>query len=133
MQAPYTEEMVYQKLLTLDTVGKFWFETLKDGQIDILEFDDNPKWRDAEIFITTKRLCDMYLRFCKDRNVHYPKGSAQIVKLLFSNGDGLCPAAKSYRPRQKNGSRSPGYKIPSLSECRDAFETAIGSNGALEW
>ena len=103
--------------------------------MEILEFmAEQEKWAVSEIFITTKGLHNRYLRFCKDRGFRYPKDSAHMARVLFSEDGGVCPAAKRFRPRQEGGDRSPGYKVPKLSKCRADFETSLGEERIeLEW
>lgn len=110
---PQTEALFDQKIATMTTHEKFWFECLKRGSIQ----PDGTYWED---FIKTRELYNLYLGFCEQMGDRYPKTDSQLSKKLRE----LCPGVMQTRPRSDE-SRGRGYQFPGLVECRDQMEKIL--------
>ena len=125
---PKTKALLDQKAHSMDSVQLFWYTRLCEGEIAV----DDDNWP-AEI-----SKCNMYqeyLREARDTNQRYRPNDKQFGIELKK----LCPALETCKMwvdyKREDGTegskRVNGYRLPSLAECRTAFETAAGAE--CEW
>lgn len=128
---PSTEALVDQKLHAMDPVLRFWYERLRDGEII-------PRttlgWPDK---VSTEHLYQAYIRRATDwgerRRVADNAFGRELAKLV-PNGS-LVRSRMTIKQMDSMGQieavRTWGYELPSLKECRDCFDRAIGYKN--EW
>jgi hypothetical protein len=123
---PKTRALLDQKLRTMGSFDRFWFEALKDGQIVIGE--DIHSWEFGDLTIP---IDDFYIAYTSDvRNQGYrhPETKEAVgkrLKDLFGSG------FKRSRGRAKHGSRPYQYEFPCLPVCREQFEEEMGQS--IDW
>lgn len=123
---PKTEALFDQKLSSMSSVGKFWFECLRRGGMRLPEQHDTRSdtyargliWEER---ISTQELYRIYLNECRDRNDRHPFTDIAFVKKLKE----LCPSIRRKRASGINGARLWEYQIGALEECRKAFEETM--------
>ncbi len=130
---PQTEGLIDQKLLSLDSVGRWWLDALTMGDLDTQGFND---WGDS-IEVSKRDLYTAYKRHAQAMRVFRPENVSTLTKELTK----FVPSLRSYRPRKggsvgslddaDNGDRPRVFVVPDLIECRKAFERFIG--GTVEW
>jgi hypothetical protein len=119
---PKTEALLDQKLSSMSSVGKFWYECLRRGSIK----HSSPDYPglDWSSTIPTEDLYRLYLNECKDRNDRHPFVDAEFGKKLKD----LCPTMRRKRPYGTGGSRYWQYHFGTLEQCRQDFNTITMSN-----
>ncbi len=129
--SPYGLDMKFQ---SLDSVGQWWFECLRNGEIEIVgRNNDRIKlvgWERevGTLYIERQRMRDDgYLHWCKNQGVKHPMSDNLFGKRLRQ----LCPEMPEER-RTENGERKRYDRFPSLAECRRHFETAAKTS-KIEW
>ncbi len=117
---PQTDALREQKLLSMDSVEKFWFECLSRGSLRII---DN-KWICE---ITTNDLHEEYITHAGKIGQRRKSTQTELGKGLAR----LCPLVRHVRKiaNRAGGQREPIYQFPSLDECRRAFATVTN----CEW
>jgi hypothetical protein len=119
--APKTQGLLDQKMHSLDYFGQWWNECLLDGRV-LGEEDEWPE------IITRERLCDSLYAFCDKRNMArgWRISPVEVGKKVQS----ACPSAAVSR-RRLEGERRQVVILPSLSECRMAWEAKMGHK--IDW
>ena len=112
---PQTDALREQKLLSMGSVDKFWFEVLSRGSLSPNRYT----WTGE---IPTAELHDEYVE--QTRNVGQSHKSSQTE--LGIRLKQLCPQVRRVRrvSNSASGRKESVYDVPSLDECRRAFETA---------
>lgn len=123
---PNTDALADQKLHSMDPVLRFWFERLRDGEII-------PRttlgWPEV---VSSEHLYQAYIRRATDwgerRRVADNAFGREIAALVPNNQ--LVRKRMSIKQLDSMGQietvRTWGYILPSLDECRKAFDAAIG-------
>lgn len=114
-----------------DMVVQFWAETLeRENLFNVLDrHGAQPNWEKTAVFVPVQALWHAFLAFVKERggSPRYEGGQKALVRRLID----LCPGMKAAQPRldgpNKPGTR--GYEFPPLSECKEAFDRAMGGTG----
>lgn len=114
---PSTGELVEQKLLSLDPVGRYWHELLLGD-----EHVDGGDWPE---FIRTDAIVAGAVAMAGKRLFRNPSAS-EVIKTVLR----MCPSAVKGQ-KQDSLSRGRGLFLPSLEVARREFETFIG--GEVEW
>ncbi|WP_207683413.1 DUF5906 domain-containing protein [Desulfonema magnum] len=115
-EIPKTKALLEQKINSMNTVQKYWYDPLADGEGDTI-------W---ENWVKSDELYQNYLMFCD--NIGQKK--YRVLKPMFvKEMKKLCPKMTLSRPRAENQVR--GYNFPSLEHCREMFEKFI--NMPLDW
>ena len=118
--APNTKALMDQKHATLGPVQQWWLDCLTEGRLVASDFGDEwPTEVDRDRFRNALR------RYVRERHIRYRESDVgighQVRRALGGKlRDGRMP---------KNGPRT--YKIPSLPECRAAWDAFIGHT--VEW
>ena len=114
---PDTNELLEQKLQSLDPIPRWWHQCLCDG-----EFNDGESWPD---FVAT---LDAITGICElNGGRMYRKPSPQdVVKVMMR----LCPSATAGQ-QDTNLGRKRGLKLPPLEQARADFNQYIG--GMCKW
>jgi hypothetical protein len=107
---PQTQALLEQKIRSLDTIDDFWFNRLHEGG----------EW-------PSRIVCDhLYSEYLKAIGVGRKRGTAEFGKRLAK----LVPDLRKIRPAMET---EPGvmkrvwcYELPSLDECRAAFDDLLG-------
>ena len=120
---PKSEELLYQKLKSLNGFDRFWYEVLTLGYFDVGRTEGRyDPWKETE-FIASAFLLNFYQE--------YQKGKRQYSTIQFieiSRGiKKWCPSAISIR-KNKNSISQRGYQFPCLDEARVSFEKKIGES-----
>jgi len=116
-EKPATQELLEQKLRSLDGINRWWFNVLESGVIDGLG-----EWPD---FIATKKAIEL-LQKAPGVKMYLLPIDREFVRTLTS----LCPSAETHQKRVE-GVRQRGLMLPSLDQARRDFEAWIGS--AIDW
>lgn len=124
-QVPRTQALLDQIVHSLDSVGAFWFETLKEGDFPRgRRFKEQYTW-DESLFgnwFGTNLLYIAYVCYCEDRGIQRKDSREMFAKRLKK----LCAGMKAQRrPSQEDRARPSGYFFPALDLCRQAFERAV--------
>jgi hypothetical protein len=113
---PNTEALRLQKVQSLDTIGRWWFDQLSTGTIDT----------DWPAEVSSSGLYDRYVAATRSLGRGQPEGQERFGRRLRH----LCPMIERRRPRT-GGGRVWVYALPALDAARLAFEKVIG--GSLAW
>jgi hypothetical protein len=138
---PQTEALATQKLLSLDTLDRWWLAVLERGFVwrsrhGVSEFG---RWYD---FYATELLHRAYLQWCNDNRVAHPKSREELgvrMTAIYSaarpDGDQIIGELETWPP-DKNANdlvvkshRPPGYWVWSLDEARARFSEVRGVPG----
>lgn len=114
---PNTGELVEQKLLSLDPIGRYWHECL---QCDA--FGEDGKWPE---FVTTDGLIKGIVDLAGGRIYRNPSAS-EVVKAVLK----MCPSAARGQ-KQDNLNRARGLVLPERDVARTEFAQFIG--GDVNW
>ncbi|MFT5960077.1 MAG: hypothetical protein ACI8WM_000382 [Burkholderiaceae bacterium] len=117
-QKPDTGELTKQKVMSLPIIDAFWHDCLYGGALPL-----HNTW---PTFVSTKSVVEAIKDFAKGGRNFAPI-SANAVTTAIKR---LCPQAQSAQCSE-GAYRHRGFNLPSLEECRIAFETFIG--GKVEW
>jgi len=120
-RVPKTDALLEQKLMTLGSIDRWYFEVLQTGRLELMEWDE---------WITTADLYKSLVDACKKQNARVPSMEAFGMRLSV-----LVPP----RPGSKNariqhtvhGKREWGYELGSIETCRAHFEKVLGY--PIEW
>jgi hypothetical protein len=120
---PQTKALFEQKKLNFDPTTQWWFHTLCNGTFGTDKKNQN-KWED---WITRNHA---HAGVAQHAPSSYDKRSLETkVGIQLRK---LCPAIKDTRRYNKEASRQDrGYQLPSLDECRKAFERYVRS--PIDW
>lgn len=121
---PQTEALRDQKLESLDGIERWWFDILSDGNLGSA-FED---WEDAPIEVERDRLRVSYEAFTRD---HRQYGPARPSGVFGKRLKKMLPALAKTRPREDGSRRRECYVLPTLAECRTAFETHL--KASVDW
>ncbi len=114
---PETEALTSQKLISMDAVGSWWLERLRDGWLDGADGD----WEDGPVMVP---------RECLQVSLRGSFGKLDPRALSTRLGMDLrrlVPGLKASRPREEDGRRGRYYTFPSLADCREAFQAQAGT------
>lgn len=131
---PQTEALRWQRFQGLDELGKWWVQTLEDGVLPGVA-----DWTTGDVHVVASKMQDDYYDAC-DRAKSRTRKSVETEL-----GDRLGGYIPGWRRRNKPGKygpvrrivHAPGakvdskgratvYELPSLAECRAAFDKAMG-------
>ena len=114
---PETEALTSQKLISMDAVGSWWLERLRDGWLDGADGD----WEDGPV--TVPRQC-LQVSLRGSFNRLDPRAASTRLGMDLRR---LVPGLVTSRPLEADGRRGRCYLFPSLADCRAAFEAQAGS------
>ena len=114
---PQTEELLEQKLLSLEGIDQWWFGCLEQGVIP-----PHGGWTD---FLGTGEGISEVVSV-RGIKLHKKPSSREFVQVIAR----LCPSAKATQRRTGN-TRQRGLELPDLEQARKDFEAWIG--GAIDW
>jgi phage/plasmid-associated DNA primase len=112
---PRTKALMDQILNSMNPVGKFWFDRLKDGSLGTIE----DGWAGK---VESEALYDYYIEFAGKIGDRYKVSESQFGKEIKE----LCPAVDRKKIKKDNGQgRAYHLFFPSLEECRKLFEARV--------
>ena len=111
-EIPRTDALLDQIIMSMNSVEKFWFNLLVEGDIYV-------ERSSAGFF-------DSYKRFCTEQKIKYPMINRQFGKEIRR----LCPGLRKVRTGSSH-SRTYFYEFPDLETCREQFETSL--NMRIDW
>lgn len=114
---PNTNELLEQKLQSLEPIPRWWYECLCDGELAA-----DGTWSN---FIATDTVITSVVGMAGSRLFRKPSG-IDVVRVFKA----LCPSA-SKGQRKDNWSRKRGLNIPSLELARTEFDQYIGAQ--VKW
>lgn len=116
--APSTEALMEQKVSSLDPFHQWWLDCLTEGKLCYSEFGS--EW---QVSIDKDRFRAAFKRYIKERNIRsrIPEDRT-IGRLLHACLPGLDASGK----RREGAELVNIYKIPSLLDCRKAWDNFIG-------
>jgi hypothetical protein len=125
--APESEGLRNQKIESLRNIELWWFELINRGELDAGWIDEGA-WNAART-IGRDTLRGQYVEWMKCRRFD----GAVIEERSFGRKlRDMLPGLDDRRPRPKGGGpRSRQYVLPSLVDCRQAFDAWIGS--PVDW
>lgn len=121
-----TQGLFEQKLYSMTTLQKYWFERLVDGNLRPLSPEEFAQYGDYTSVggwsgeVSTIDQYNDYLAFADNINDRYPLCETQFGIALQK----MCKDAQKARPR-RGGQRVYVRCFPSLEQCREEFETLI--------
>ncbi|MBP6130890.1 DUF5906 domain-containing protein [Thauera sp.] len=116
--APLTEGLLDQKQRSLSSVGQWWFHVLMDGFPEFTLFDDEGL-TDADGGVVGR---DALFQDYRDFATKTGHGKYLSTPNLFGvELRKMLPALEDFRPRV-GGRRVWCYRVPSLRDCRSAFD-----------
>jgi len=130
---PDTKALVDQKLRSMDAVEQWWFERLIEGSI----VNMRSEWSDGETSILSHHLHEDYVAATQQRGVRSMRSSQVELGMHIKK---LCPGIERTKlkaletdvgMRTDGQGRAPAYIVPSLADCRRAFEVKLG--GRVDW
>lgn len=116
-KAPKTKALLEQKLETLDPFHQWWYDSLCDGSIYRDDFDGG--WPE---FVRKDRFRESFFDYMRGRQIRTRFPNERTIGKLFFR---CLPRAMSKKKREGEGCIS-GYTVPSLADCRDAWDKFIG-------
>jgi hypothetical protein len=120
-QVPRTAALLEQKIHSLDPLGVWWLTRLMDGATTRAVSE----WQDS---VTVDALYDDYLRAAGEIGAGRKRDRATFGLRIQK----LVPGLKKTRPRVGGDERRPWrYELPSLADCRAAFEGILGQ--PMDW
>lgn len=130
---PTTDELIAQKMLSMDDVERWWFNVLFDGVITQARGD----WYAEGITVIKEHLRQDYLAFTKELRVYRPADpvgfGVRLNKLLNSEAlnTQVKPSDSDYTVKVDRLGRASAYKFPPLNRCRVLMEEHLG--GVVQW
>ncbi len=116
---PHTKGLNRQKLQSLGSVERFWFDCLREGAIYGTGED---RWPEV---IPTQRLHAAYLGHATDHR-HHPVDDWAMVQALEPLWKGCDVKKRRPAADPETGKRPPGYRLDTLEKHRAAFAAAMG-------
>lgn len=117
-RVPKTAALMDQKLQSMTPVEKWWYGVLNAGE---LVWDDKGNGTEPH----ASALYELYIHDAKEAGVTRRSTEMELAKTLKV----LVPGMKKTRPHVKDGAgnlhRVRAWKLPSLKECRKAFDTRM--------
>jgi len=123
---PRTEALLDQVIYSLDSVGKYWFEILRDGCFNN-EWDGHDHESEWPQVIPVQVVHEQYKKFCRDHDIRYPLRDSQFGKGLSE----YCPGIVRVRRGNANGKRVWCYDLPDIVTCRNNFEKHV--HNTINW
>lgn len=121
-RVPQTQALLYQKLLSLPTVDRWFYGMLQAGKNDYSPVGKSDgRWFE---WVQTEFMWAKYCESCKDEHSRPVSLVAFGMKLKT-----LLPP--STRRQQRGTPRLWGYEFPPLDECRQHFEKLLGT--PIDW
>ena len=114
---PNTQELLEQKLHSLDHIARWWHECLMQGSV----FDDEERWQE---FVSTENAIEGIMAGAG--RIYRNPGPRDVVQQMKK----LCPSA-IHGQKQMSGDRHRGFNLPSLQQARSEFEQYI--DGPIKW
>lgn len=127
---PNTKGLLEQKLAGLKGVDAWWYDLLTTGGLPtFVDWNDSDEgWREGRVTIDCSAFRDACNAWVEERRHHGDiVGDAEFGRKLRE----MVPGIKRSRPRMKDGSRAHIYSLPSLRDCRKAFEARLGKE--VDW
>jgi hypothetical protein len=120
-EVPQTEALLDQKIQSLNDVGKYWLDTLRNGSLD-------QNWDLAPIAINTQCLYDAYQTYAGSLRSRHRVTNAIFGKELKR----YCPSLDKQKCKTPAyGHRQHEYRLPEFGQCRTEFEDALGAS--IDW
>jgi Family of unknown function (DUF5906) len=138
---PQTEALTTQKLLSLDSLDRWWLAVLERGFVwrSRHGVDEFAGWRE---FYSTELLARSYLQWCGDTRVSHPASREALgvrMRAIYSptrpRGDQVISELETWPPGKPQADlvvksdRPPGYSVGTLDEARDRFSAVRGVAG----
>ena len=114
-EAPQTRALLDQKHATLSTEHEWWLECLTAGRLISSDFGDG--WPER---ISTERFRAAVARYAKERNVR------SRVPSEIALGKAIRKALPAIDHKKRSGNTGYDYVLPSLADCRAAWDKFIG-------
>lgn len=112
---PRTKALMDQILNSMNSVGKFWYDRLKDGSLKTIEDGWSGK-------VESEALYNHYIEFAGKIGDRFKASESQFGKEIKE----LCPALERKRIKKDNGQEKAYHLFfPSLEECRKLFEARV--------
>ena len=122
-----TAGLFEQKLYSMDTVQKFWFDRLKNGALISTDPEESEKYGSVDWGEACKKtFYNSYLTFADHLKDRFPLSPQQFGMALKK----ICEGITDARPNI-NGKRTRVYRFPSLEECQREFNQLVGLD--VEW
>jgi hypothetical protein len=140
-----TEALAEQKILSLDSLDKWWLAVLKRGFVWESRYGES-EFLDWRPFVSTQLLHRSYLQWCNRNRVSRPKDETQLGKRMTEMYQRARPRGHEIIGEVEASSRGPdgeenpkvitkyrphGYDVGSLSEARARFTEVRGV--AADW
>lgn len=136
---PNTDALVEQKLRNMDPVQEWWYEQLENQRLNIEPTREDTRWDRGPVKVYYQEVQEDFRRWCDERRIRSTSMNRGIEKYFAAELKRICPnmspdarenlpadglRAMEIRPIGQ-GNRARAYAIPSLQECREAFEQVV--------
>jgi len=126
-KAPETEGLRNQKIASLRNIDLWWFEMLNRGVLS--DFEDGDGWSAAVQLVGCREMRRRYLEWMKGRRFD---GEALEERHFGRRMSDMLPEITTRRPSAKPGvTRIRQYEVPTLADCRAAFDRWLGQ--PVDW
>ena len=145
---PKTAGLLDQQLKSMTPEEEFWFKGLDEGGFEGIEFlscgkGESPSWIGGNVRMFVEDFRDSFSLYCKTKGLREAAHNRALDRFFFSPFKKMCPG---FDPQKKNpvGDRAgelrtfpskptqaQSIEIPSLQDCRGAFEAQIGQK--IDW
>lgn len=131
MDVPVTQALVKQKVMSMDDVQRWWYSKLLDGMLP----DDRDGWETGRTRSVKQALRADYLESAKEMRVMRPADEVtfgiRLSKLVAVKNTQVKLGDTDIGLKCDRSGRASAYSIPSLRECRNQFEDALGTR--VDW
>lgn len=137
---PNTEALVEQKLRNMDPVQEWWYEQLENQRLNVEPTRDGMRWEDGPIKVYYQEVQEDFRNWCAQNSIRANAMNRGIERYFAAELKRICPDlnpdAREVLPTDDGlraseikaigtGNRARAYAIPSLQECREAFERVV--------
>ena len=116
-QVPQTQELLSQKIQSLDSVQLFWYNRLMEGKL-LPDNEDYHLLQDDWGKVVCDQLYDYYCKVESNRGIQRKRDIGEFGKILKK----VCPELDKPYETISNRKRKHCYSFPLLDECRRLFE-----------
>ena len=124
---PKTDAHSDQKVRSLNSFNRYWYEVLSSGSIDSGDVLQTPlTWEDT-LFVSTQRLMGAWQAYEKQGGKRFSAPQSREIRIALKQ---LCPSAQPSR-KVNGGYQLRGFILPPLPSARAEFVNFLG--GEVSW
>jgi len=116
---PQTDALLDQKIHSMSTTGKFWFDCLRHGYIT----EDQDSWPGS---VLTQKFYNEYIYYAQRIGDRYRLSDSQFSKKFKKFCPGIEKRRKTVSCGDSETTRQSALLLPDLNKCRENFEKKVG-------